>query len=94
MQLIPSYSQSSSDRSASPKAKNRMMSSNQQPAKLNVNNSGPVSAGGDNMNKRNNQNKLMFNRNVNPAMSMASTIQKNVNTTGICSFILTSENIT
>lgn len=87
MQLIPSYSLSLNERPSSPKAKNRMMTSNQppnqQPAKLNVNNSGPAGASGDNMNKRNNQNKLMFNRNNNPAMS---AIQKNVNTTG--TFIL------
>lgn len=64
---------------------------NQQPAKLNVNNSGPVGASGENMNNRNNQNKLMFNRNTSSAMSVASAIQKNVNTTG--TFILKSENI-
>lgn len=86
MQLIPSYSQSLNDRS-SPKAKNRMMSSNQPnqpPNKLIVNSPGMANV--ESTNKRNNQNKLLFNRNVNPVMSVASTVQKSVNTTG--TFIL------
>lgn len=89
LQLISFYSQSSADRSSPPKAKTRMMTSNQppppnqQPAKMNVNNSGPAGASGENMNNRNNQIKAMFSRNSSPATSSAAAAAlKNVTTTG------------
>lgn len=56
---------------------------NAPPAKMNVNNSGPVGASGDSQNKRNIPNKPMFSMNSNPSMSSASVVQKNVATTGI-----------
>lgn len=83
MQLIPSYSPNSTDRCSSPKTKNAMTSNpqihqqNQQQIKMFVNNGGPSI--GENT-KRNNQNKPMFNKNLN--LTNASSVQKNVVTTG------------
>lgn len=85
MQLIPFCSPNSSDRCPSPKTKNAMTSNpqnhpqSQQQIKMFVNNGGPNI--GDNS-KRNNQNKPMFNKNLNSTMTNASSVQKNVVTTG------------
>jgi hypothetical protein len=82
LQLIPSYSQNPADRSSSPKAKMtvNLQQQSQQQIKMFVNNSGP-NAAAENA-KRNNQNKVMFNKNVNSTMTNASSTQKNVTTTG------------
>lgn len=88
LQLIPSYSSNPTDRS-SPKTKNRPMASNpptnlhqgQQQIKMFVNNPTNVGVSGDNV-KRNMPNKPMFNKNVNSTITNASSIQKNVTTTG------------
>lgn len=78
LQLIPSYSQSEGP--ASPKAKHRLMTSAAN--KLGVNNPPAGSSGGD---KRNNQNKPNFNRNLNNAIMTNASSQKSVTTTGTCS---------
>lgn len=47
--------------------------------KVYVNNAG---GSGDNVKRNNNQAKPMFNKNANSTMTNASSIQKNVTTTG------------